>query len=53
MLTYSFLRQLIVCSSTKDHECTVSTGARIITNFCFADDFDGLALEEEELAKLV
>ena len=37
----------------KDHEGTVSTGGRPITNLCFADDIDGLAGEEEELAKLV
>ena len=34
-------------------EGTVSIGGRIITNLCFADDIDGLAGEEEELAKLV
>ena len=36
----------------EDHEDTVSIGGRTITNFCFADDIDGLA-GEEELAKLV
>ena len=36
----------------EDHESTVSTGGRTITNLCFADDIDGLAGEEEELAKL-
>ena len=36
-----------------DQEGTVSTEARTITNLCFADDIDGLAGEEEELAKLV
>ena len=36
-----------------DHEGTVSIGGRAITNFRFADDIDGLAGEEEELAKLV
>ena len=35
------------------YEGTVSTGGRIITNLRFADDIDGLAGEEEELAKLV
>ena len=34
-------------------EGTVSIGSRIITNLRFADDIDGLAEEEEELAKLV
>ena len=37
----------------EDHESTVSIGGRTITNLCFADDIDGLAGEEEELAKLV
>ena len=37
----------------KDHEGTVSTGGRPITNLCFADDIDGLAGEEEELEKLI
>ena len=35
------------------HEGTVSIGGRTITNVCFADDIDGLAGEEEILAKLV
>ena len=34
-------------------ECTVSTGGRTITNLHSADDIDGLAGEEEELANLV
>ena len=37
----------------EDHEGSVSTGGRTIINFRFADDMDGLAGEEEELAKLV
>ena len=37
----------------QDHEGTVSIGGRTITNLRFADDIDGLAGEEEELAKLV
>ena len=36
-----------------DHEDTVSIGGRAITNLRFADEIDGLAGEEEELAKLV
>ena len=36
----------------EDHEGTVSIGGRAITNLRFADDIDGLAGEEEELAKL-
>ena len=37
----------------EDHEGTVSIEGRTITNLRFADDFDGLAGEEEELANLV
>ena len=37
----------------EDHEGTFSTGGRTIANLRFADDIDGLAGEEEELAKLV
>ena len=37
----------------EDHIGTVSIGGRTITNLRFADDIDGLAGEEQELAKLV
>ena len=37
----------------EDHEGTVSIGGRTIINLCFADDIDGLAGEEEGLAKIV
>ena len=37
----------------EDHEGTVSIGGRAITSLRFADDIDGIAGEEEELAKLV
>ena len=36
-----------------DHEGTVSIGGRNITNLRFADDIDGLAGREDELADLV
>ena len=39
--------------ASEDHEGTVSTGGTTITNLRFADDIDGLAGEEEELANLV
>ena len=35
------------------HEGTVSNGGRTITNLRFANDIDGLAGEEEEMANLV
>ena len=37
----------------EDHEGTVSIGGRSITNLRFADDIDGVAGEEEELANIV
>ena len=37
----------------EDREGTVIIGGRTTTNLRFADDIDGLAGEEEELAKLV
>ena len=36
----------------EDHKGTVSIGGRTINHLCFADDIDGLACAEEELAKL-
>ena len=39
--------------TSEDHEGSVGNGGRTITNLRFADDIDGLAREEEELAKLV
>ena len=36
----------------EDHEGTVSIGGRPITNLRFADDIDGLAGKEEQLAKV-
>ena len=44
---------MIVTDASEDHEGTVSIGGRTITNLRFADDIDGLAGEEEKLAKLV
>ena len=43
----------ITTDASEDHEVTVSIGGRAITDLRFADDIDGLAGEEEELAKLV
>ena len=39
--------------ASEDHEGTVNIGGRTIINLRFADGIDGLAKEEEELAKLV
>ena len=43
----------ITTDALEDHEGTVSIGGRTITNLRFADDIDGLAGEEEDLAILV
>ena len=43
----------IMTDTLQDHEGTVSIGDRTITNLRFADDIDGYAGKEEELANLV
>ncbi|WP_419652842.1 hypothetical protein, partial [Thiolapillus sp.] len=43
----------IMTDALEDHEGTVNIEGRTITNLHFADDIDGLAGEEEELANLV
>ena len=43
----------IMTDALEDHEGTVSTVGKTITNLPFADDIDGFAREEEELANLV
>ena len=43
----------IMTDASEDHEGTVSIGCRTIANLRFADDIDGLAGEEEELANLI
>ena len=48
----TFLKR-IMTDALEDHEGIVSIGGRTITNLRFADDIDGLAGEEEELANLV
>uniref|UniRef100_UPI0025EDE2DC reverse transcriptase domain-containing protein n=1 Tax=Thiolapillus sp. TaxID=2017437 RepID=UPI0025EDE2DC len=50
---FNIFLERIMTDALEDHEVTVSIGGRTITNLCFADDIDGLAGEEEELANLV
>ena len=52
ILSRTFLER-IMTDALEDHEGTVSIRGRTISNLRFADDIDGLAGEEEELAKLV
>ena len=50
---FNIFLERIMTDALDDHEGTVSNGGRTITNLRFADDIDGLAGEEVELAKLV
>ena len=50
---FNMFLERIMTDALEDHKGTVSIGGRTITNLCFADDVNGLAGEEEELAKLV
>ena len=50
---FNIFLERIMKDALEDHEGTVSTGGRTITNLRFADDIDGLTGEEEELANLV
>ena len=50
---FNIFLERIMTDALEDHEGTVSIGGRTINNLRFADDIDGLAGEEEELANLV
>ena len=50
---YNIFLERILTDALADHQGAVSIGGRTITNLRFADDIDGLAREEEELANLV
>ena len=52
MLFKNFLER-IMTDALGNHQGTVSIGVRTITNLRFADDIDGLAGDEQELANLV
>ena len=52
-LSSTYFWKKIMTDALEDHEGTVSIGGRTITNLRFADDIDGLAGEEKELAKFV
>ena len=49
---FNLFLERIMTDALQDHEGTVSIGGRAITDLRFTDDIDGLAGEEEELAKL-
>ena len=50
---FNILLERITTDALEDHEGTVGNGGRAITSVRFADDIDGLAGEEDELANLV
>ena len=50
---FNMFLERIMTDALEDRDGTVSIGGRTITNLRFADDIDGLAGEEEELANLV
>ena len=49
---FKIFLQRIITDALDDHESTVSTEGRTITNLCFTDNIDGLA-GEQELTRLV
>ena len=49
---FNIFLERIMTDAVEDHEGTVSISGRTITNLRLADDIDGLAGEEEELANL-
>ena len=50
---FNIFLERILTNASEDHEGIVSIEGRIITNLRFANDIDGFAEEEEELANLV
>ena len=50
---FDIFLEKITTDALEDHEGTVSIGGRTITGLRFANDVNGLAGEEEEMAKLV
>ena len=51
-ILFNIFLKWIMTDALEDHEGTVSIGGSTITNLRFADDIDGLAGVEEELANL-
>ena len=50
---FNILLERIMADALEDHKSTVSIGGRTISNLRFADDIDGLAGSELELANLM
>ena len=52
-ILFNIFLERIMTDSLENHEGTVRIEGRTIPNLRFADDIDGIAGEEEELANLV
>ena len=50
---FKIFLERIMTDALGNHQGTVSIGGRTITNLRFADDIDGVAGDEQELANLV
>ena len=50
---FNIFLERIMTDALENHEGSVSTGGRTITNLRFADDIDALAGKEDELVKLI
>ena len=50
---FNIFLERIMTDALENHEGSVSSGVRTITNLRFADDADGLAGKEDELVKLI
>ena len=50
---FNIFLERIMTDALEDHQSTVSIGGRCVNNLRFADDIDGLAGSQEELAELI
>ena len=50
---FNIFLERIMTDALEGHECSVSIGGRTVSNLRFADDIDGLAGSETELAELI
>ena len=50
---FNIFLERIMADALTDHHSTVSIGGRNVSNLRFADDIDGLAGSQEELAELI
>ena len=50
---FNIFLERIMCDALHEHKSTVSIGGRPVTNLRFADDIDGLAGSQAELAELI